>query len=327
MNAIPKTQMKAAVYRRYGAPEVLEIGHVERPSPEGDEILVEVVASSLNAGDHHLMRGTPFPIRLMFGLLAPKQPILGADVAGRVVAVGPDVTEFSPGDEVVGDLANHGFGGHAEFVAAPASSFAKKPSSASFEEAASLPTAAVTALQGLRNHGKLAAGERVLIHGASGGVGHFAVQIAKALGAHVTAVTSKVEFARELGADEVIDYRSEDFAASGQKWDLILAAGGNRTMADYASALKPGGRFVHAGGSMTQLMKVSLFGRWYAKEGRTLTAYLAAPNTKDLAHLCDLVDAGKVRPAIEQTHPLEELAQAMTHFESGRVRGKIAITR
>ncbi|MEO1482607.1 MAG: NAD(P)-dependent alcohol dehydrogenase [Myxococcota bacterium] len=319
--------MRAAVYDRYGGPEVLKIGEVARPEPGSGEILVEVVASSINAGDHHLMRGRPLPLRLAFGIFGPRSPTFGNDVAGRVAAVGADVSEFQVGDEVYGDMSNDGFGAHAEFVTSRPDSFAHKPRSASFVEAACVPTAAMTALQGLRDHGELVSGEELLVLGASGGVGHFAVQIAKAMGARVTAATSKSDFARELGADDVLDYRTEDFSSGGRRWDVIFSAGGSRALSAYASALAPKGRFVHAGGAISQLAKVGLFGGWFAREGKQLKAFLQQPRAGDLRTLNDFMDSGRVRPFVDEVYPLQRIADALTHFESGGARGKLVVTR
>ena len=222
--------MKAIVTEQYGSPDVLRLKEVAKPTPEDDEVLVKVHAASVNAGDWHLMRADPFLIRLMYGLRKPSRPILGSDVAGRVEAVGQSVTQFQPGDEVFGDLSNSGFGAFAEYVSAAESALIHKPARLSFAQAAAVPLAAVTALQALRDKGQLQAGQTVLISGASGGVGSYAVQIAKALGAEVTGVcsTAKVEMVRSLGADHVIDYTREDFTQSGQQYDLILAVGGRR---------------------------------------------------------------------------------------------------
>ncbi|MEM6531242.1 MAG: NAD(P)-dependent alcohol dehydrogenase [Myxococcota bacterium] len=318
--------MNAVVHRRYGPPTVLEMARVPRPTPNVDEVLVKVLASSINAGDRFLMRGSPFPIRLMFGLFSPKLARPGADVAGRVVRRGANVVEFAVGDEVMADLSDDGFGAYAEYIAAPAARFVRKPASVSSVDAGVSPVAALTALQAVRDHGRVAAGDRVLVYGASGGVGHFAVQLAKHMGAHVTAATSKVNFARELGADSVIDYRNEDFSRSGTTWDVIIGAGGSRPLRDYARALKPSGRFVHTGGSIGQLLRVSLCGRWHARQGKTLNTFLARVNREDLEHVASLLGEGILRPWVAQKFPLSTIVEAMTHYESGRVCGKIALT-
>ena len=225
---------KAFIYEKYGPPETLRLVEVAKPAPKADEVLVRVLAVSVNPADWHCLRGKPIFSRATLGLLRPKQQILGVDIAGRVEAVGGGVTRFAPGDEVYANLLDHGFGGFAEYVAVPVDVLAPKPANLSFEEAAAVPMAAVTALQGLRHHGELGPGQRVLVNGASGGVGHFAVQIANASGAEVTGVTStrNLDLVRSLGADQAIDYTREDFTRSGRAWDRILDTIGNRSVAD-----------------------------------------------------------------------------------------------
>ncbi len=251
--------MKAITYERYGSPDELRLTDAPKPTPKDDEVLVKIRAVGLNAADWHLMRADPFLVRISEGLFKPKNNILGEDIAGAVEAVGPGVTKFKPGDAVFACYKR----GLAEYVCAPEKNLTPKPANLSFEEAAAVPMAALTALQGLRDHGKIKAGQRVLIHGASGGVGTFAVQIARALGAEVTAVTStsKAALARALGADHVIDYTRDDFSRSGKQYDLIFAANGNRSMADYERALTPTGTFVMAGGTNAQMLQVVLLGR------------------------------------------------------------------
>jgi NADPH:quinone reductase-like Zn-dependent oxidoreductase len=233
--------MQAIVYHNYGSPDVLKLEEVQKPVPQDDEVLVKVVAASTAAGDWHLLRADPFLTRFMYGLLTPKYKILGADVAGRVEAVGKNITQFKPGDEVFGDLSTSGFGAFAEYVAAPEDAFALKPNNLTFEEAAAVPVSAVTALLGLRDQGRIQPGQKVLINGASGGVGTFAVQIAKAFGAEVTAVcsTGKMELMCSLGADHVIDYTKEDFTQNGEHYDLILAANGYQPLSAYQRSLTP----------------------------------------------------------------------------------------
>ena len=235
--------MKAIVYTKYGSPDVLQLKEVEKPAPKENEVLVKVQAASVNAADWHLLTADIFLVRLNAGLLKPKNTILGCDIAGRVEAVGRDVTQFKPGDKVFGDVFGHNYGGFAEYVTAPESDLALKPANLSFEEAAAVPLAAKTALQGLRDLGQIQAGQKVLINGASGGVGTFAVQIAKSFGAEVTAVcsTRNLDMAHTLGADHVIDYTKEDFTQNGQRYDLILAANGYHPISDYKRALSPKG--------------------------------------------------------------------------------------
>ncbi len=243
--------MKAIVYTQYGPPDVLHLQEVEKPVPKDDQVLVQIHAASVNAADWHLLTADIFLVRLMTGLLKPKYTILGADIAGRIEAVGRNVKQFQPGDEVFGDIFTRGSGGFAEYATAPESALALKPANLSFEQAAAVPLAAVTALQALRDQGHIQPGQKVLINGASGGVGTFAVQIAKAFGGQVTAVcsTRNVDLARSLGADQVIDYTQQDFIQTGQQYDLILAANGYHPISAYKRALTPKGIYVMVGGT------------------------------------------------------------------------------
>jgi NADPH:quinone reductase-like Zn-dependent oxidoreductase len=321
--------MKAVVYTKYGSPDVLQLKEVEKPRPKGNEILIRVHAASANAADRHLMRGDPFFLRFAYGLLKPKKQILGSDIAGRVEAVGRNVQEFLPGDEVFGDISGCGLGSFAEYVSVPEHAVISKPASMTFEEAAAVPMAAVTALQGLRDKGQIQPGHKVLIHGASGGVGTFAVQIAKAFRAEVTAVcsTRKVDLVRSIGADHVIDYTQEDFTKTGQRYDLILAANGDRSIFEYKRALAPTGRYVVTGGSMAQLFQAMLLGPLLSTAGRQkMGNVLARPNQKDLACMKELLEAGKVIPVIDRCYPLSETAEAIRYLEAGHARGKVVIT-
>ena len=321
--------MKAVVYTKYGSPDVLQLKEVEKPTPKDNEVLIRIHAASANAADWHLLRGDPFLLRLGYGLLKPNTTILGADIAGRVEAVGNNVTQFQPGDEVFGDLSGCGLGGFAEYVSVPEHAVISKPASMTFEEAAAVPMAAVTALQGLRDKGQIQPGHKVLIHGASGGVGTFAVQIAKAFRAEVTAVcsTRKVDLVRSIGADHVIDYTQEDFTKNGQRYDLILAANGNRSMFEYKRALAPTGRYVVTGGSMAQLFQAMLLGPLLSTAGRqNMGNVLARPNQKDSACMKELLEAGKVIPVIDRCYPLSETAEAIRYLEAGHARGKVVIT-
>src|SRR2546423_8499861 len=244
--------MKAIVYTQYGSPDVLQFKEVARPTPQDNEVLVKVHAASVNAAELHFLKADPFLMRFMgFGLLKPKHTILGAAMAGRVEAVGRNVTQFQPGDEVFGDLTKCGWGAFAEYVCAREDALALKPANVTFEQAAAVPLAAVTALQGLRAKGQIQPGQQVLIYGASGGVGTFAVQLAKSFGAQVTGVcsTRNVDMVRSIGADHVIDYTQEDFTKNGQRYDLIFAVNGYHSLADYKRALNPGGAYVFIGGS------------------------------------------------------------------------------
>jgi NADPH:quinone reductase-like Zn-dependent oxidoreductase len=322
--------MKAIVYYNYGSPDVLKLEEVETPTPQDDEVLVKVHAASANAYDWHLLRADPFLVRLMGGgLLKPKNKILGADIAGRVEAVGRNVKQFRPGDEVFGDLSACGNGGFAEYVSVPENALALKPASMTFEGAAAVPMAAVTALQGLRDKGQIQSGQKVLINGASGGVGTFAVQIAKVFGAEVTAVcsTRNVEMARSIGADQIIDYMQEDFTQNGQRYDLILAANGHHPISDYKRALSPQGIYVCTGGSMAQIFQSMLLGPWMSIAGGRKMGNLAAkPNKKDLVFMKELLEAGKVAPVIDRCYPLPGTAEAIRYLGEGHARGKIIIT-
>ncbi|HEY6581366.1 MAG TPA: NAD(P)-dependent alcohol dehydrogenase [Rubrobacter sp.] len=322
--------MRAIVYEEYGSPDVLNLQDVEKPAPKDNEVLVKVHAASVNAADWHIMRANPPLVRLMgFGLLRPKYKILGADVAGRVEAVGRNVKQFQPGDEIFGDLSGDGFGGFAEFVCASEDALASKPAKVSFEEAAAVPLAAVTALQGLRNKAQVRQGQKVLINGASGGVGTFAVQIAKSFGAEVTGVcsTSKVDMVRSLGADHVIDYTRQDFTKNGQHYDLILAANGNHPISAYKRALGPEGTYVMTGGSGAQMFQSMTLGPILSMTGNKKLGNLSMKANKgDLIFMKGLLEAGKVTPVIDRTYPLAEVPEAMRYLEEGHARGKVVIT-
>jgi NADPH:quinone reductase-like Zn-dependent oxidoreductase len=321
--------MKAVIYTKYGSPDVLEFKEVAKPAPKDDEVLIKVIAVSVNAADLHLLRADPFLIRLSSGLLKPKNKILGSDIAGRVEAIGQNVQQFKPGDEVFGDISGCGWGGFAEYACARQEVLVLKPANISFEEAAAVPMAAVTALQGLREKGKIRSGQKVLINGASGGVGTFAVQIAKAFGADVTAVcsTQNVDRMRSIGADQVIDYTQEDFTQNGQGYDLILAANGNRSIADYQRALSPHGTYITSGGSMSQLSQAMLQGPLISMRGtQKMGNLLAKPNQADLTFVKELIEAGKVKPVIDRCYPLSETADALRYLEEGHARGKVVIT-
>lgn len=321
--------MKAIVYTEYGSPDVLQLKEVVKPTPKDNEVLVKVYAVSANAADLHLLRADPFLIRLSSGLLKPKNEILGSDIAGRVEAVGENVKQFKLGDEVFGDISAGGWGGFAEYVCAREDALVLKPANLSFEEAAAVPMAAVTALQGLRSKGQIQPGQKVLINGASGGVGMFAVQIAKSFGAEVTAVcsTRNLDIVRSIGADHVIDYTREDFTQTGKRYDLILAANGNRSISDYRRALSPMGIYVMTGGAMAQMSEVMLKGPWISMTGsQKMGNLLAKPNQQDLAFIKELLEAGKVVPVIDRYYPLSEVADAIRYLEEGHAQGKVVIT-
>jgi NADPH:quinone reductase-like Zn-dependent oxidoreductase len=321
--------MKAIVYEKYGPPEVLKLKEVEKPTPGDNEVLIKVHATSVNAADWRHLRADPFLVRLMAGLLKPKNQILGADIAGRVEAVGRNVKQFQQGDEVFGDISEYGWGGFAEYVCASEDALVLKPANMTFEEAAAVPLAAVTALQGLRDKGQIQPGQKVLINGASGGVGTFAVQIAKSFGAEVTAVcsTGKMDMVRSIGADQVIDYTQEDFTKNGQHYDLILAANGYHPISDYKRALSPKGIYVMTGGSGAQMFQAMLLGPFISMTGsKKMGALSAKSNKKDLVFMKELLEAGKVVPVIDRRYTLSEVPEALRYLEEGHAKGKVIIT-
>jgi len=318
--------MKAIVYTQYGPPDVLQFAEAAKPVPKDREVLIKIHAASVNAFDWRVMRGKPWFTRLMMGgLLTPKHKILGADIAGRVEAVGTSVRQFQPGDEVFGGK----IGGFAEYVCALEDRLALKPANISFEDAAAVPVAAITALQGLRDQGRIQRGQKVLIDGASGGVGTFAVQIAKSFGAEVTAVcsTRNVETARSLGADHVIDYTRQDFTKSGQRYDLIFAANAYHSIFDYRRALSQEGIYVMAGGGWNQILQLLLLGPLLSRMGsKKMCFFVAKINQKDLVLLKDLLETGKVVPIIDRRYPLSGVADAVRYLEEGHAQGKVVIT-
>ncbi|UCC52837.1 MAG: NAD(P)-dependent alcohol dehydrogenase [Anaerolineaceae bacterium] len=319
--------MKAIVFHNYGSPDVLNLEEVQKPTPSDDEVLVKVHAAALNAGDWHVLRGELLHRLVGTGLLKPKKKILGDDIAGRVEAVGRNVKQFRPGDEVYGTC---NYGAFAEYVCVPKTDWlALKPASISFEEAAAVPIAGITALQGVRDKGQVQSGQTVLINGASGGVGTFAVQIAKSFGAEVTGVcsNSKMDLVRSIGADLVIDYTREDFTRSGKRYDLIFAAGGHHSILDYRRALSLEGTFVCVGGSAAQYFQALFLGSMISIfERKKMGVVLPMPNQKDLLYLMDLVEARKVVPAIDRCYPLSEVPEALRYLEEGHARGKVVIT-
>jgi len=320
--------MKAIVYERYGSPDVLELKEVEKPVPKDNEILIKVYAASVNDWDWGLLRGKPFVNRLLFGLLKPKIKILGVDIAGQVEAVGRNVKKFQPGDEVFGDISGCGWGGFAEYVCALENALSLKPASITFEEAAAVPQAAVLALQGLRDKRQIQPGQKVLINGAGGGAGTFAVQIAKSFGAEVTGVdsTSKLDMMRSIGADQVIDYTREDFTKNGQRYDLILDFAAYHSIFDYKRALSPKGIYVMVGGSSARIFQVMFLGPWISMTGSKKMGILMHKPNKDLAFMKELFEAGKVVPIIDRRYPLNETAEALRYFGEGHARGKVVIT-
>jgi NADPH:quinone reductase-like Zn-dependent oxidoreductase len=314
--------MKAFIYEKYGPPETLRMAEVDKPVPNADAVLVKVLAVSVNAADWHVLRGKPLFSRATLGLLRPKRQILGVDIAGQVEAVGNGVTGFKPGDEVYANLLDHGYGGFAEYVSVPVGVMSLKPANLSFEEAAAVPMAATTALQGLRHHGELQPTQQVLINGASGGVGSFAVQLAKADGSEVTAVTStrNLDLVRSLGADHVIDYTTTDVLGSGRRYDRILDTVGNRSVPELRRALAEGGKAAVTGfTSVAKLLGVSLRG------GKDIAQVQAHVTAKDLELLSELIAAGKVRPQIDRRYPFAEIPAAIAYLEQGHARGKVVV--
>jgi NADPH:quinone reductase-like Zn-dependent oxidoreductase len=314
--------MTAFVYEKYGPPETLREAQVVKPAPGAGEVLVKVLATSVNAADWHCLRGRPLFARVTLGLRRPKHQILGVDIAGQVEAVGDGVTRFKPGDEVYANLLDHGYGGFAGYVSAPVEVVSVKPANLSFEEAAAVPMAAVTALQGLRHHGEIRPGQKVLINGASGGVGSFAVQIATSYGAEVTGVTStgNIDLVRSLGADHVVDYTTTDVVGGGRRYDLILDTVGNLPVADLRRALAGGGKAAVIGfTSVAKLIGVSLRG------GKDIAMVQAHVTTKDLALLSELIEAGTVRPAIDRRYPFAEIPAAIAYLEQGHAMGKVVV--
>jgi NADPH:quinone reductase-like Zn-dependent oxidoreductase len=322
--------MKAIVTTRYGPPEVLELREIATPTPAGDQVLIKLYASSVNPLDSFMMRGPLFFLPKLGKLLEPKHQILGADIAGRVETVGRDIRQFHPGDEVFGaSFEARGLGGFAEYVCATEDRLALKPANLAFEEAAAVPVAAVTALQGLRDQGQIERGQRVLIDGASGGVGTFAVQIAKSFGAEVTAVCSpgNVDRARSIGADHVIDYTREDFTQSGQRYDLILGANAHHSIFDYRRALRRNGIFVMVGGGLARILHAASLGPLLSQIGtKKIRFFIAKMNTKDLVFLKGLLEAGEIAPVIDRRYPLSEAADALRYREAGHAKGKVVIT-
>jgi NADPH:quinone reductase-like Zn-dependent oxidoreductase len=322
--------MKAIVHTRYGPPDELQLGEVEKPVPKENEVLVKVQASSVTYSNSAFASGKPFIVRMMgSGLFKPKHKILGSDIAGRVETIGENVKQFQTGDEVFGDLSECGRGGFAEYVAVPENALALKPANLTFEDAAAVPEAAVVALQGLRDKGQIQPGQKVLIYGASGGIGTFAVQIAKSFEAEVTGVcsTRNLELVRSIGADYVIDYTKEDFTQNGQQYDLILATAGYRSLFDYARALSPKGIYVVTGGSMAQVFQPMYLGPLISMTaGKKMSNLAMRPNQKDLVLVAQLVEAGKVKPVIDRCYPLNETAEALKYYGKGHARGKVVIT-
>jgi NADPH:quinone reductase-like Zn-dependent oxidoreductase len=322
--------MKAIVQTKYGSFDVLEIGEAEKPVPGDDEVLIKVYAAAINFGNLVLISGKPFFTRAEAGWRSPHKILNpGSDVAGIVESVGKNVTQLNPGDEIFADNLPGGYGTYAEYVCVPKTEIALKPVNISFDQAAAVPQAALVALQGLRDVGQIQAGQKVLITGASGGNGTFAVQIAKALGAEVTAVcsTRNIDLVRRLGAEHVIDYTREDFAQGGEQYDLIMAMGGYRKLKDYVPALMPDGIFVWAGGNLKGLFETMALGAWVSRgSNKTLTSLSHHSNQDDLVYMAKLIEDGKVKPVIDRSFSLEETANAFRYYAAGHMQGKVVIT-
>ncbi len=317
--------MKAILYTKYGPPELLQLKEVEKPMPKDNQVLVKVHAASVNALDWRRFTMTPILVRLMGGLLKPKNTSLGVDIAGRVEAVGRNVKQFKPGDEVFGVAP----GAFAEYACASENRLALKPANVSFEAAATVPVATFTALQGLRDRGQVQAGQKVLINGVGGGVGTFAVQLAKFFGAEVTAVCSarNLDMARSIGADHVVDYTREDITKNGQQYDIIIAANGYHPILNYWRALRPGGIYVVLGGSLAQIFEGMHLGPLVSRIGsKKMGNLLSHSNQKDLVFMAELFEAGKVVPVIDRYYPLSETAEAIRYLIEGHAQGKVVIT-
>jgi len=324
--------MKAMVYHQYGSPDNLELTEIDPPIPRDNEVLVKVYAASINSWDWDLLRGTPFVNRLMFGVFRPHK-ILGCDIAGKVEEVGKGISQFKPGDEVFGDLSSSGWGGFAEYVCARENALVMKPACLSFEQAAAVPQAALLAQQGLRYKGglqpeKTNRTQRVLINGAGGGVGSFAVPMAKLSGFEVTGVDSadKFDFMRALGADHVIDFITEDFTKNGWHYDLILDVQGHHSIFDYRRALSPGGIYVMVGGTSKLVWQLTFLGPWISMTEHKKMGLLLHKANKGLDFMIELFEAGKVMPVIDRCYPLSEAADALRYFGGGGVKGKTVIT-
>jgi len=320
--------MKAMVFTEYGSPDLLELKEVEKPTAADDQVLVKIHASSINEWDWSFISGKPFINRLAYGLRKPKKPILGADIAGVVEAIGANVKNFKPGDEVFADQWN-AWGGFAEYVCATENVLVRKPANLTFVQAAAVPQAGILALHGLRASGQIKPGQKVLINGGGGGVGTFAIQVAKSIGTEVTAVdhTCKLETMRSIGADHVIDYTREDFTKNGQQYDLILDVAGYRSISDYRSALNASGIYVMVGGGSGRIFQALLSGLWgwITRRSRKIRV-LVTRSGEDLADLKGLIEDGKVLPVIDSYYPLEEIPAAYRRFETGHHNGKIVIT-
>ena len=319
--------MKAIVYHQYGSPDVLKLAEVETPIPKDDEVLIKIHAVSINGSDREALIGKPLYVRIG-GLRKPGYPILGSDIAGRVKQAGKNITQFKPGDEVFGEIPGY-HGGFAEYACASEHTLARKPAGLTFEQAAAIPQGGAIALQGIRVKGQVQPGQQVLINGAGGSGGSFAVQLAKLYGAEVTGVdnTSKMDFLRSLGADHVIDYTRQDFTKTGKQYDLILDLIAHRLVFAYKQALKPNGTYFFVGGSVGTLFQILFFGPWIKRTtGRNLRLLVVPQNNKDLMAITELCEAGTIVPVIDRKYPLSQVPEALLYVTEGRAKGKVIIT-
>ncbi|HKP51209.1 MAG TPA: NAD(P)-dependent alcohol dehydrogenase [Chloroflexia bacterium] len=319
--------MKAVVYTEYGPPDVLQLKEVAKPTPTDDEVLIKIQAVSLNRSDWEGLIGKPFYARFG-GLRKPGRQILGSDIAGRVEVVGKNISRLKPGDEVFGDILSS-MGGFAEYVCVREKALALKPATMTFEQVASIPQAGVIAVQGIRDKGQVQPGQKVLINGAGGGTGSFAVQLAKLYGAEVTGVdnTGKLDFMRSLGADHMIDYTREDFTRNGEQYDLILDVIAHRSLFAYKRALKPNGSYFAVGGSVATFLQILLLGPLIRRTtGKKIRVLIVQPNIKDMLYITELYEAGKIVPVIDRRYPLSEVPEALRYLGEGRAKGKVIIT-
>ena len=321
--------MKAIVYTQYGSPDVLQLKEVDKPAPKDDEVLIKVHAASINSWDWDMLTGRPFEYRFLSGLLKPKKTkILGCDIAGQIEAVGKNIKQFHPGNDVFGDLCEGSWGGFAEYVCARENELTLKPAGMTHEEAAATPQAGLLALQGLCDKNEIQPGQRILINGAGGGVGTFAIQMAKSFGAEVTGVdsTGKLDMISSLGADYVIDYNQDDFTKNGKSYDLILDVNTDRSVFDYWRALSPNGNYVTVGGRSARILQLVLVGSLISMTGsKKLTLIKHKPN-KDLNIINELFESGKIKPVLDKCFPLSETAEAFQYFGEGHFKGKVVIT-
>ena len=324
-----ENKMKANVFEKYGTPDILKIKEVEIPIPKNNEMLIQVHVAAFNYADPNILAGSPFMMRFFTGFPKPKHNILGMDVAGKVKSVGKDVKKFKPGDDVFGNLFSCRLGAFAEYVCIPENEAKLKPTNISFEDASTIPTSGVTALQGLMKKGQIQPGQKVLINGASGGVGTFAVQIAKAFGAEVTGVcsTKKMEMVSSIGADYVIDYTQADFTKYDTKYDFILDIAAYRALSDFKRILKPKGIYVLVGGSVSRITKANLFGPLYSKKDGIQMCSLGVTKTSmnDMEFLCELIKKGELKPVIDKRYSIDEVGEGLRYLGDGHTKGKLVM--